>query len=294
MRPGLYAHPPNDSESHAGRDPVAHYFVEYLMAFLQGKKILITGLLSNRSIAYGIAKACQREGAELAFTYVGERFKDRITDFAAEFGSQLVFECDVSNDDHITALFADLSRSWPQLDGLVHSIGFAPREAIAGDFLDGFSREGFRIAHDISAYSFPAMAKAALPMLSSDASLLTLTYLGAMRAIPYYNTMGLAKASLEASVRYLAESVGKRGIRVNGISAGPIKTLAASGIKDFGSLLGFVAEHAPLRRNVTIEEVGNTAAFLLSYLSSGITGEITYVDGGFSHTMGLNADSKDA
>ena len=264
------------------------------MAFLQGKKILITGLLSNRSIAYGIAKACKREGAELAFTYVGERFKDRITDFAKEFGSDLIYECDVSSDEQITALFASLAQSWPQLDGLVHSIGFAPREAIAGDFLDGFSREGFRIAHDISAYSFPALAKAALPMLAPDASLLTLTYLGAMRAIPYYNTMGLAKASLEASVRYLAESVGKRGIRVNGISAGPIKTLAASGIKDFGSLLGFVADHAPLRRNVTIEEVGNTAAFLLSYLSSGITGEITYVDGGFSHTMGLNADSKGA
>lgn len=262
------------------------------MAFLQGKKILITGLLSNRSIAYGIAKACQREGAELAFTYVGDRFKGRITDFAKEFGSELIFDCDVSSDEQIQALFSNLALSWPQLDGLVHSIGFAPREAIAGDFLDGLTREGFRIAHDISAYSFPAMAKAALPMLADNASLLTLSYLGAMRAIPYYNTMGLAKASLEASVRYLAESVGKRGIRANGISAGPIKTLAASGIKDFGSLLAFVAEHAPLRRNVTIDEVGNTAAFLLSDLASGITGEITYVDGGFSHTMGLNTDSK--
>jgi enoyl-[acyl-carrier protein] reductase I len=260
------------------------------MAFLQGKKILITGLLSNRSIAYGIAQACHREGAELAFTYVGERFRDRITDFAKEFNSELVFDCDVSSDEQIDAVFADLAKSWEKLDGVVHAIGFAPREAIAGDFLDGFSREAFRIAHDISAYSFPALAKAALPMMNENSSLLTLSYLGAIRAIPYYNTMGLAKASLEASVRYLAENLGKKGIRVNGISAGPIKTLAASGIKDFGTLLGFVAEHAPLRRNVTIEEVGNTAAFLLSPLASGITGEITYVDGGFSHVMGLTPD----
>jgi len=258
------------------------------MAFLQGKKILITGLLSNRSIAYGIATACKREGAELAFTYVGERFKDRITDFAKEFGSELIFDCDVGSDEQINALFADLGKSWSQLDGFVHAIGFAPREAIAGDFLDGLSREGFRIAHDISAYSFPAMAKAARPMLSKNAALLTLSYLGAMRAIPNYNTMGLAKASLEASVRYTAESLGPQGVRVNGISAGPIKTLAASGIQDFGKLLGFVASHAPLRRNVTIDDVGNTAAFLLSDLSAGITGEITYVDCGFSHGMGLN------
>lgn len=258
------------------------------MAFLQGKHILITGLLSNRSIAYGIAKACHREGASLAFTYVGERFRERITEFAAEFGSELVFDCDVGSDDQIAAVFSDLARHWQRLDGLVHAIGFAPREAIAGDFLDGLSRENFRIAHDISAYSFPAMAKAALPLLQPGASLLILTYLGAMRAVPYYNTMGLAKASLEASVRYLAESLGPRGIRANGISAGPIKTLAASGIKDFGKLLGFVAEHAPLRRNVTIEEVGNTAAFLLSDLASGITGEITYVDGGFSQVMAIN------
>ncbi|KQW87168.1 enoyl-ACP reductase [Massilia sp. Root418] len=259
------------------------------MAFLQGKKILITGLLSNRSIAYGIAKACQREGAELAFTYVGERFKDRITEFAAEFGSKLVFDCDVGSDEQIAALFADLGKEWSQLDGMVHAIGFAPREAIAGEFLDGLTRENFRIAHDISAYSFPAMTKAALPLLKPGSSVLTLSYLGAVRAIPYYNTMGLAKASLEASVRYLAENLGQMGIRANGISAGPIKTLAASGIKDFSKLLGFAASHAPLRRNVTIEEVGNTAAFMLSDLASGITGEITYVDGGFSHVMGLNA-----
>lgn len=256
------------------------------MAFLSGKRILITGLLSNRSIAYGIAEACKREGAELAFTYVGERFKDRITDFAKEFGSELIFDCDVSSDEQIEKLFTDLAVHWPKFDGLVHSIGFAPREAIAGQFLDGLSREGFRIAHDISAYSFPAMAKAALPMLNENAALLTLTYLGSMRALPNYNTMGLAKASLEASVRYLANDLGAAGIRVNGISAGPIKTLAASGIKDFGKILNFVATHAPLRRNVTTEDVGNAAAFLLSNLASGITGEITYVDGGFSHVVG--------
>lgn len=256
------------------------------MAFLQGKKILITGLLSNRSIAYGIAQACKREGAELAFTYVGDRFKDRITDFAKEFGSDLVFDCDVSSDEQINAVFADLGKSWDKLDGLVHAIGFAPREAIAGDFLDGMTRENFRIAHDISAYSFPAMAKAALPMLSDKSALLTLSYLGSVRALPNYNTMGLAKASLEASVRYLAASLGQKGVRVNGISAGPIKTLAASGIKDFGKILNFVKTHAPLRRNVTIEDVGNAAAFLLSDLAGGITGEITYVDGGFSHVVG--------
>ena len=260
------------------------------MAFLQGKKILITGLLSNRSIAYGIAQACKREGAELAFTYVGERFKDRITKFAEEFDSKLVFDCDVGSDEQINALFADLGKSWTQLDGLVHAIGFAPAEAIAGDFLEGFSREGFKIAHDISAYSFPAMAKAALPLLSSNAALLTLTYLGAERALPNYNTMGLAKASLEASVRYTAASLGPKGMRVNGISAGPIKTLAASGIKGFGKMLAAVADASPIRRNVTIEEVGNVAAFLLSDLASGVTAGITYVDGGFSQVVGGMAE----
>ena len=255
------------------------------MAFLQGKRILITGLLSNRSIAYGIAQACHREGAELAFTYVGERFKDRITGFAAEFNSNLVFDCDVADDAQIDAVFTDLQKTWPTLDGLVHAIGFAPREAIAGDFLDGLSREGFKIAHDISAYSFPAMAKAALPMLSADAAFLTLTYLGSLKVLPNYNTMGLAKASLEASVRYLAQSLGPKGIRVNGISAGPIKTLAASGIKGFGNILKVVEQNAPLRRNVTVEDVGNAAAFLLSNLAGGITGEITYVDGGFSQVI---------
>jgi enoyl-[acyl-carrier protein] reductase I len=260
------------------------------MGFLAGKRILITGLLSNRSIAYGISQAARREGAELAFTYVGERFKDRITEFATEFGSELVFPCDVGDDAQIEALFASLKSRWNGLDGLVHSIGFAPREAIAGDFLDGLSREAFRIAHDISAYSFPALAKAALPMLSDNASLLTLTYLGADRVVPNYNTMGLAKASLEASVRYLASTLGPKGIRVNGISAGPIKTLAASGIKGFGKILDFVEHNAPLRRNVTIEQVGNAAAFLLSDLAGGVTAEIMYVDSGFnSVALGMAA-----
>ena len=262
------------------------------MGFLTGKKLLITGVLSNRSIAYGIAKACHAQGAELAFSYVGERFKDRITEFAAEFDSTLIFDCDVGDDAQIDSLFAGLGQAWGKFDGFVHSIGFAPREAIAGDFLDGLSRENFRIAHDISAYSFPAMAKAALPYLNEKSALLTLSYLGALRIIPNYNTMGLAKASLEASVRFLAESLGPRGMRVNGISAGPIKTLAASGIKDFGKLLGTVASASPLRRNVTIEDVGNVAAFLLSDLASGVTAEITYVDGGFSQTGGISRDSE--
>jgi enoyl-[acyl-carrier protein] reductase I len=258
------------------------------MGFLTGKKLLITGVLSNRSIAYGVAKACHQQGAELAFSYVGDRFKDRITEFAADFGSTLIFDCDVGDDAQIDKLFRDLSVHWPKFDGFLHSIGFAPREAIAGNFLDGLTRENFRIAHDISAYSFPGMAKAALPYLNDKAALLTLSYLGAIRAIPNYNTMGLAKASLEASVRYLAEAIGKlpdgRSMRVNGISAGPIKTLAASGIKDFGKLLNVVAEASPIRRNITTEDVGNVAAFLFSDLAAGVTAEITYVDGGFSQT----------
>jgi enoyl-[acyl-carrier protein] reductase I len=256
------------------------------MGFLAGKRILVTGVLSNRSIAYGIARACHREGAELAFTYVGERFRERTEGFAREFGSSLIFDCDVGSDEQIAALFAGLAAHWPTLDGLVHAIGFAPREAIAGDFVEGLSREGFRIAHDISAYSFPALAKAAMPMLSDRSSLLTLTYLGADRTVPNYNTMGLAKASLEASVRYLAASLGARGVRVNGISAGPIKTLAASGIKGFGRILDFVAANSPLRRNITIDDVGNVAAFLLSDLAAGVTAEITYVDGGFNTVVG--------
>jgi enoyl-[acyl-carrier protein] reductase I len=203
-----------------------------------------------------------------------------------------VYDCDVADDAQIERMFAALGEDWPEFDGFVHSIGYAPKEAIAGDFLDGLSREAFRIAHDISSYSFPALAKAALPGLRTGAALLTLTYLGAIRSVPNYNTMGLAKASLEASVRYLATSLGPRGIRVNGISAGPIKTLAASGIKDFGKILELVASNAPLRRNVTIDDVGNVAAFLLSPLAAGITSEITYVDGGFSHVMARAAQAE--
>ncbi len=252
------------------------------MGFLSGKRFLITGVLNNRSIAYGIAKACHREGAELAFSYVGDRFKDRITEFAAEFDSTLTFDCDVGSDEQIARTFAQLGETWPQFDGFVHSIGFAPREAIGGDFLDGMSRENFRIAMDISAYSFPAMAKAAAPMLRPGAALLTLSYLGAVRYVPNYNTMGLAKAALESSVRYLAQSLGAKGVRVNGISAGPIKTLAASGIKDFGKLLTEFAATTPIRRAVTIEDVGNAAAFLMSDLAAGVSAEIMYVDGGYS------------
>ncbi len=260
------------------------------MGFLSGKKILVTGVLSNRSIAYGIAKACHAQGAELAFSYAGERFKERISEFAADFNSTLIFDCDVGDDAQIEKLFVDLATHWPQFDGFVHSIGFAPREAIAGNFLEGLSREAFKIAHDISAYSFPAMAKAALPYLRDKSALLTLTYLGSDRIIPNYNTMGLAKASLEASVRYTAEALGPKGIRVNGISAGPIKTLAASGIKDFGKLLKVVADASPIRRNVTIDDVGNVAAFMLSDLAGGVTAEITYVDGGFNKTMGVTTE----
>ena len=255
------------------------------MGFLASKRILITGMISTRSIAYGIAQAMHREGAELAFTYQGERVRGRVEEMAKEFGSDLVFQCDVGSDDEINQLFADLGKRWDGFDGFVHAIAFAPREALAGEFLDGFSREAFRIAHDISAYSFPAMAKAALPLMEGrNAALLTLSYLGAIRTMPHYNVMGMAKASLEASVRYLAMQLGRKGIRVNGISAGPIKTLAAAGIADFGKLLSYNEKHAPLKRNVTIEEVGNAAAFLCSDLASGITGEISYVDGGFNTT----------
>ncbi|HEX6690792.1 MAG TPA: enoyl-ACP reductase FabI [Burkholderiales bacterium] len=263
------------------------------MGFLSGKKILVTGLLSNRSIAFGVAKAAAREGAELALTYQNERFKDRAADMAKELGAKVVLPCEVTSDKEIADLFSQLKKQWDGLDGLVHAIAFAPREAIAGDFLDGLSREAFAQAHDISVYSFPALAKAALPMMQGRrAALVTLTYLGAARVVPNYNTMGLAKASLEASVRYLAASLGPKGIRVNGISAGPIKTLAAAGISGFGKILKFVEEQSPMRRNVSTEDVGNAAAFLLSDLAAGITGEILYVDSGFSHVVaGLGGEA---
>jgi len=255
------------------------------MGLLSGKKILVTGIISNRSIAFGIAKAARREGAELALTYQNERFKDRVTDMARELGSGLALPCEVTSDSEIQSLFESLKGSWGTLDGLVHAIAFAPREAIEGDFLEGISRAAFATAHDISSYSFAALAKGALPLLSKNASLLTLTYLGAERVVPNYNTMGLAKASLEAAVRYMASSLGPKGVRVNGISAGPIKTLAAAGIGGFSKILKFVEANAPLGRNVTTDEVGNVAAFLLSDLASAVTGEILHVDSGFSNVV---------
>jgi enoyl-[acyl-carrier protein] reductase I len=253
------------------------------MGFLADRKVLVTGLLSNRSIAYGIANACRREGAQLAFTYVNEDLRDRVAKLAGEFGACPVLRCDVTSDEQIDALFAALASEWGGLDGLLHSIAFAPREALAGGFLDGLTREAFATAHDVSSYSMAALAKGARPLMQGRrGAMLTLTYLGAERVLPSYNVMGLAKASLEANVRYLASALGPEGIRVNAISAGPIKTLAAAGIGGFSKILSFVAQNAPLRRSVTIDEVGNVAAFLLSDLASGITGEITYVDAGFS------------
>ena len=255
------------------------------MGFLAGKKILITGVLSNRSIAYGVAHACRREGATLAFTYVNDELKDRVVRIASEFGTVPVLPCDVTKDEDVDALFASLAAEWGALDGLLHAIAFAPREALAGDFLDGISRAAFASAHDVSSYSLAALAKGARPLLQGrNGALVTLTYLGALRALPNYNVMGLAKASLEANIRYLASCLGPEGIRVNGISAGPIKTLAAAGIGGFSKIQRFVEKNAPLRRGVTTEEVGNTTAFLLSDLASGITGETLYVDAGFSTT----------
>ena len=260
------------------------------MGFLAGKKILITGVLSNRSIAYGVAQACRREGAELAFTYVNDELKERVVRIAAEFGAVPVLRCDVTKDDDIDALFASVGSEWGALDGLLHAIAFAPREALAGDYLKGMSRAAFATAHDVSSYSLAALAKGSRALMQGRrGALVTLTYLGAVRALPNYNVMGLAKASLEANVRYLAATLGPEGIRVNGISAGPIKTIAAAGIGGFSKIQHFVERNAPLRRNVTIDEVGNVAAFLLSDLASGITGEITYVDCGFSIVAaGLN------
>lgn len=253
------------------------------MGMLANKKILITGLLSNRSIAYGVAKAMHREGAELAFTYQGEGVRERVTRLATEFGANQVFACDVASDEQISELFMQLGKSWDGLDGIVHAIAYAPREALAGDFHEAVTRENFRIAHDISSYSLAALVKGGLPLMQGrNAAVVAMTYLGAVRAVPNYNVMGLAKASLEACVRYLAFSLGPQGIRVNGISAGPIKTLAAAGIGDFNKLLNHVEKNSPLKRNVTTDEVGNAAAFLCSDLASGINGEITYVDGGFN------------
>jgi enoyl-[acyl-carrier protein] reductase I len=254
------------------------------MSFLKNKKALILGMLSDRSIAYGIAESMHKQGAELAFTHQVEKHEDRVRKLAANFNSDIVLPCDVSEDDQITNLFTLLKKHWGTFDILVHSIAFVPKDALSGDFVENTTRENFKIAHDISSYSFTALAKAALPMLSKNGSLLTVSYLGAERTMPNYNVMGLAKASLEANVRYMSHSMGQHGIRVNAVSAGPIKTLAASGISDFDKMYSFNEKHAALRRNVTIEEVGNVAAFLCSDLASGITGEITYVDGGMNIT----------
>ena len=253
------------------------------MGFLQGKRALIVGLASKRSIAYGIAKAMHREGAELALTYQNDKLKERVSSFAAEFDSELVFPLDVSSDAEIEQVFTDLGTAWDGLDIVVHSVAYAPREQLEGDYPENLTREGFQIAHDISAYSFAALAKASRSMMKGrNGSLLTLSYLGAIRVVPHYNVMGVAKAALEANVRYLATGLGRSGTRVNAISAGPIRTLAASGISDFKKLLDIAANASPLGRNVDIDEVGNAAAFLCSDLASGITGEVMYVDAGFN------------
>jgi enoyl-[acyl-carrier protein] reductase I len=260
------------------------------MGFLAGKRALIVGLASERSIAYGIAAAMRREGAELAFTYQ-ERFKDRVERMGQEFGSAAIFEMDVGSDESIAGAFDKLRGVWDGLDIIVHAVAFAPSDALRGSFVESTTRENFRIAHDISSYSLTAIARAAEPLMAGrQGALVTLSYLGALRALPGYNVMGLAKASLEANVRFLASDLGPRGIRVNGISAGPIRTLAAAGIGGFRKILGHVAAVAPLRRNVTIEDVGNAAAFLCSDLASGITGEILYVDNGYS-TVGMTVDA---
>jgi enoyl-[acyl-carrier protein] reductase I len=252
------------------------------MGFLTGKRALIVGLISNRSIASGIAEAMHREGAELAFTYQNEKFKDRIRELAATWSSNIIIPCDVAYDDQIENVFMKLAEYWDGFDILVHSVAFAPADQLEGDYLDNINREGFRVAHDISSYSFAALGKAARTMMEGrQAAMVTMTYLGAVRAVPNYNVMGIAKASLEANVRYMARSLGPKGIRVNAISAGPIKTLAAAGIKDFRKMLAYNEKVSPLRRNITLEQVGNAAAFLCSDLSAGITGEILYVDSGY-------------
>lgn len=260
------------------------------MGFMQGKKVLIVGLASTKSIAWGIAQAMHREGAELAFTYQNEKLQGRVEKMAEQCNSTITTAMDVGDDGQITAAFGELQKHWDGLDCVVHSVAFAPREALDGDFVAATSRDNFRIAHDISSYSFTALAKAARPMMQGrGGALLTLTYLGADRAIPNYNVMGVAKASLEANVRYMAAALGSEGIRVNAVSAGPIRTLASAGINNFKSMLAKAASTAPLRQNVSIEQVGNVAAFLCSDLASGITGEVTFVDGGYN-IAGIAAD----
>jgi enoyl-[acyl-carrier protein] reductase I len=260
---------------------------ELYMGFLQNRRALIVGVASNRSIAYGVARAMHREGAELAFTYQGEKLHDRVKGFAAEFGSDIVLPLDVSSDEQIDAAFAELSGVWDGLDCLIHSVGFAPKDQLEGSYVDAVTRDGFRIAHDISAYSLAALAKAGRSMMQGrNAAIVTMSYLGAVRTVPNYNVMGVAKAALEATVRYLADSLGPEGVRVNAVSAGPIRTLAASGISGFRGMLAEAEKKTPLRRNVTIDEVGNATAFLCSDLASGITGDVLYVDSGY-HILGM-------
>jgi enoyl-[acyl-carrier protein] reductase I len=257
------------------------------MGFMQGKRALIVGVASSRSIAYGVAKAMHREGAELAFTFQTDKLRSRVEEVAKECGSDIVLPLDVASDDQITEAFAAIAGRWDGLDSIVHCVAYAPREQLEGSYIDAVSREGFRIAHDISSYSFAALAKAGRPLMQGrNGSLLTMSYLGAVRVVPNYNVMGVAKASLEANVRYLADTLGPEGIRVNAVSAGPIRTLAAAGIANFKSMLAEAERKVPLRRNVTIEEVGNAAAFLCSDLASGITGDVLYVDSGY-HILGM-------
>ena len=261
------------------------------MGFLDGKKALISGVASNRSIAFGVAQCLHREGAELAFTYQTDKLKPRVEKIAAELGSSICIPLDVSNDQNITDAFAELKQNWETFDIMIHSIAFAPMEELKGSFVESVTREGFKMAHEISSYSFASMAREAKPMLNDNASLLTMTYLGSVKSVPNYNVMGPARASLESTVRFLAADLGPQGIRVNAISAGPIKTLAAAGVSGFRGLLKHVASKTSIRRNVTIEDVGNTAAFLSSDLASGITGETIYVDGGYRN-LGMTFDMK--
>lgn len=265
------------------------------MGFLAGKRALIVGVASDRSIAWGIAKAMRREGAELAFTYQNDKLKERVESFAEQTQSSIAIPCDVASDQEIDTAFARLGERWDGLDIIVHSVAFAPREQLAGTYIDAVTRDGFRIAHEISSYSFAALAKAGRPLMKDrNGALLTLSYVGAVRAVPNYNVMGLAKASLEANVRYLAQCLGPEGIRVNAVSAGPIRTLAAAGISGFRKLLDENDRVAPLRRGVTIDEVGNAGAFLCSDLASGITGEVLYVDGGVNTVLGIGAPAEEA
>jgi enoyl-[acyl-carrier protein] reductase I len=261
------------------------------MGFLSGKRALIVGLATDRSIAWGIARAMHAQGAELAFAHI-ERMADRVVPLAKQLGSDITFVMDVADDESISSGFAHLKSRWDGFDILVHAVAFAPREALTGNFIDATSRDGFRVAHDVSSYSLTALARASLPFMQgrSGSSMVTLSYLGAMRSIPGYNVMGLAKASLEANVRFLADDLGRRGIRVNAISAGPIKTLSAAGIPGLRKMLAHVAATAPIKRNVTIDDVGNAAAFLCSDLAAGISGEVLYVDGGY-HTVGMSFPS---